>query len=131
MRVSFASKGRYTGKTSGVLSELNVERQEDGIKLTSINSKGNAGAVILEIPASEIQKMIDALRQEGDAPAMEAAIVIDGKIKKKDIPEGVRLKVIYPHPTNPRADIFESGGVSEEEVSQEDGEKYLGWLVEA
>ncbi len=113
MIASFAAKCRYTGKISGVLSGLNIERQEGSIKLTAINSKGNAGAVVLEIPDSEILK------------------VIDGRVTKKDIPEGVRLKVIHSHPTNPRTDIFEMDSISEEEVSQEDGEKYLGWLVEA
>ncbi len=131
MIASFAAKGRYTGKISGVLSGLNVERQEGSIKLTSINSKGNAGAVVLEIPDSEILKVIDAIRQEAEEPAKEATIVIDGRVTKKDIPEGVRLKVIHSHPTNPRADIFEMDSILEEEVSQEDGEKYLGWLVEA
>lgn len=125
-------KAANTGKISGILSGLNVERQKGSIKLTSINSKGNSGAVVLEIPDSEILKVIDAIRQEAEEPAKEATIVMsDGRIMKKDIPEGVRLKVIHSHPTNPCADIFETDCISAEEVSQEDGEKYLGWLVEA
>jgi hypothetical protein len=130
MIIPFAVKGRYTGKSSGVLCELKVERMDDSIKLSSINSKSDVGGAVLKIPMSEIPKIVEALLQECKQPAIEAAIVIDGKITKKDIPEGLRLKVIYPHPTNPRADILENGSISEREVTQEDGEKYLGWLVE-
>lgn len=63
-------------------------------------------------------------------PAIEAAIVIEGKVTKQEMPEGMWLKVISPHPTNPRADIIENGSRSESEVTQEDGGKFLGWLVE-
>jgi hypothetical protein len=130
MIVSFAVKGRYIGKSSGVLSELKVERKDDSIRLASINGKSDVGGVVLKIPISEIPKVVEALLQECKQPAIEAAIVIDGKITKGDIPEGLRLKVIHPHPTNPQADILQNGSISEGEITQEDGEKYLGWLVE-
>ncbi len=130
MIVPLAVKGRYTGKSSGTLSELKVERKDENIKIISINGKGETGGAVLKIPISEIPKMIEVLLQECKEPAIEAAIVIEGKVTKKEIPEGMRLKVIYPHPTNPRADILEKGSISENEVTQEDGVKYLGWLVE-
>ncbi len=130
MIVQFASKGRYAGKSSGTLSKLKVERKEDSIKVISVNGKGESGGASLTIPISEIPKVIEVLLQGCSEPAIEAAIVIEGKITKKEIPEGIRLKVIYPHPTNPHADILENSCVSEREVTQEDGEKYLGWLVE-
>ncbi len=56
--------------------------------------------------------MIEALLQEYNEPAIEAAIVIEGKVTKQEIPEGLRQKAIYPHPTNPRADIIENGSRS-------------------
>lgn len=130
MIVQFAAKGRYVGKSSGNLSKLKVERKEDSIKIISINSRGEIGGAALKIPISEIPKVIEVLLKECNEPAIEAAIVIEGKVTKKEIPEGIRLKVIYPHPTNPRADILENSRISEREVTQEDGEKYLGWLVE-
>lgn len=74
--------------------------------------------------------MIEVPLQECEEPATEAAIVIEGKVTNQEIPEGMRLKVIYPDPSNPSADILENGGKSKVEVSQEDVEKYLGWLVE-
>ena len=130
MIIPLENKGRYVGKSSGTLTELKIERKEDNIKLTSINGKGEVGGAALKIPISEISKVIEALLQECNEPAIEAAIVIEGKITKQEIPEGMRLKVIYPHPTNPSADIIEKGSISKSEVTQEDGEKYLGWLVE-
>ncbi|MGA9097895.1 MAG: hypothetical protein WB392_03085 [Methanotrichaceae archaeon] len=130
MIIPFETKGRYVGKSSGNLSELKIERKEDSIKLTSINGKSEVGGAALKIPISEIPKVIEVLLQECKEPAIEAAVVIEGKITKQEIPEGICLKVIYPHPTNPRADILENGSISKKEVTQEDGEKYLGWLVE-
>ena len=75
---------------------------------------------VLKIPISEISKVIEVLLQECNEPAIEAAVVIEGKVTKKETPEGVRLKVIYPHPTNPHPDILEKSGISEEEVTEED-----------
>jgi len=130
MIIPLETKGRYVGKSSGILSELKIERKDDSIKLTSINGKSEIGGATLKIPISEIPKMIDALLQECKVSTIEAAIVIEGKVTKQEILEGMRLKVIYPHPTNPRADIIENGIKSASEVTQEDGEKFLGWLVE-
>ena len=128
--IPLENKGRYVGKSSGTLSELKIERKDDSIKLTSINGKGDVGGAALKIPISEIPKVIEVLLQECKEPAIEAAIVIEGEVTKQEIPEDLRLKVIYPHPTNPSADILENGGISKREVTQEDGEKYLRWLVE-
>ncbi len=130
MIIAFETKGRYVGKSSGALSQLKIERKDDSIKLTSINAKSDVGGVALKIPISEIPKVVEALLQECTEPAIEAAIVIEGKVTKQEIPEGMRLKVIYPDSMNPRADIIEKAGKSESEVTQEDGEKFLGWLVE-
>lgn len=130
MIVPFAVKGRYAGKSSGFLTKLKIEQKEDMVKITSINGKGDSGGAVFKIPISEITKVIEALLQECKEPTIEAAIVIEGKVTKKEIPEGLRLKVIYPHPTNPRANILENSSESEGEVTQADGEKYLGWLVE-
>ena len=130
MIIKLETKGRYVGKSSGTLSELKIERKEDSIKLTSINGKSEVGGAALKIPVSEITKVIEALLQECKEPAIEAAIVIEGKVTKQEIPEGMRLKVIYPDPMKPRADIIEKGSRSESEVTQEDGQKFLGWLVE-
>ncbi len=86
MIVPFGAKGRYVGRSSGVLSELKIERKDDSIKMTSINSKGDINGTALKIPISEIPKIIEALLQECNNPPIETGIVIEGKITNIQCP---------------------------------------------